>query len=402
MAKTAAHRKHAASGAPTNLAGKAASVGQLVAQLRSDVAQAHALTHQAQVREALTRTELTLALGEALIARAEAQATARRAAADLYFIRTARRPLPAPIEAKRLEKLLSQGPAGEAQIIAEGGVWQGDDRAEIADYARRGADPAARPKTLFDQAAYLAAYQPAGCSPLVHYLLEGGKAGAWPHPLFDPEFYRLRNAADCDFSQVTPLQHFLSVGAATGRDPHPLFDVVHYAGQSPSVAAGEDPVSHYLREGWRTGLTPHPLFDPAWYRRRMPHLAGETPPLLHYVIEGWRAGLSPHPLFDIGWYLEHAPDVADAGLDPLAHFVAAGAAEGRSPGPWFDVPHYLAARGAALAPGANPLVDYLQGGAWAVAEARPGFPTAAYLARSPELVAQGMTPLEHWARAAAN
>ncbi len=390
-------------GGPIDVAAKAKAAAQRAAGLRADLANALGLAHQAQLREALTRTELTLALGEALKARATAEAAARRQIAERFFegglAREVRRH-------SRLARLLDRlqlrlGRAGQAGLIVAYGVWRDDDVKSISDYVRRGADPTAQPATLFDQAWYLAAYPEAGASrlsPLVHYLAHGAAAGNSPHPLLHRNFYHLRNAQALGDSQATALEHFVRAGAAEGRDPHPLFDLTHYATQAPTLAPGEDPVSHYLRAGWREGLSPHPLFDAAWYRRQMPRQAAEVAPLVHYLTIGWREGLSPHPLFDPRWYAEQNPDVAEIGAEPLTHFLTGGAAEGRSPSPWFDLPHYVGARGAALDPGANPLVDYLQGGAWEIAEARPGFPTAAYLASHPEVVAQAMTPLDHWAR----
>ncbi|HZZ68141.1 MAG TPA: hypothetical protein VFE18_08195 [Phenylobacterium sp.] len=406
MAKTAAPPTQPAEARPTDVAAKAAAVGKKVAGLRADLALAHDMIHQAQVREALSRSELTLALTEALIARAKSDAAVRQEVARRYLQAAQRRPVRRHGRlARGLDRLLIRlGRTGQARVIAEAGVWRGGELAEIGAYVRRGADATAEPIALFDQAGYLAAHPDAAASglpPLVHYLVRGAFSGYAPHPLIHPNYYHERNAAALRASQVSPLEHFVCEGAALGRNPHPAFDVLHYAVQGPELAAGEDPASHYLRAGWRDSLSPHPLFDPAWYRRQMPRQAAEIAPLVHYLTVGWREGLSPHPLFDPKWYVEQNPDVAEAGTEPLTHFLTGGAAEGRSPSPWFDTAHYMAARGDALDPAANPLVDYLQGGAWAVAEARPGFPTAAYLAQSPEVVGQGMTPLEHWARKAA-
>ncbi|MBS0362456.1 MAG: hypothetical protein JSR98_13850 [Proteobacteria bacterium] len=389
-----------------DIARRAQAVAKKVAGLRADLAAAHELVHQAQVREALTRSELTLALGAAMKSRAEAQAAQRQAAAQRYLDQAR----PAPLRrrdrfTRGFEKLLMRlGPTGQARVIAEAGVWRGDDLAAIQAYVKRGADPLAEPAALFDQGWYLATYPDvatSGLAPLAHYLVHGAPAGLSPHPLILPTYYHQQNTVELAGAVVSPLEHFVKAGAARGRNPHPAFDVLHYAAQLPDLAAGEDPVSHYVRKGWRDGLSPHPLFDPAWYRRQAPRQAAEVPPLVHYLTEGWRAGLSPHPLFDAKWYLEQNPDVVEGGTEPLTHFLTGGAAEGRASSPWFDTAHHIAARGEALDPSINPLTDYLQGGAWAVAEARPGFPTAAYLAQSPELVAAGMTPLEHWARQAA-
>lgn len=332
------------------------------------------LTQQAQVSEALTRTELTLALSEALAARARAEVARRNALADWRLERLAAQARPrrrGPVSRAIEAVLVRLGSLGAALVIARAGVWRSSGRPlfdlrHMAAYARRGPNPDVQPPTLFDQAAYIQHNPDVAAgrrAPLLHYLLSGGAEGRDPHPLFDNAWYRGCNASDVAGSGLTPLEHYLRQGAAAGRDPHPLFNARHYLSQADDVLPGEDPLSHYLRVGWMRGLSPHPLFDPAWYR-------------------------------------EHYPELG-AVQEPLAHFVSTGAAEGRSPGPWFDLAHYVALRGAALPGQANPLVDYLEGGAWLVGEARPGVPTTAYLAARPELAREGLTPLEHWARQAA-
>ena len=282
-------------GRPIDVAAKARAAAQRAAGLRADLAHALGLAHQAQVREALTRTELTLALTEALKARARAEAAARRQVAERFFegrpARTVRR-------RSRLTRLLDRlrlrlGRAGQAGLIVADGVWRDDDVAAISDYVRRGADPAAQPATLFDQAWHLEAYPAvaaSGLAPLVHYLAHGAAAGHSPHPLLNCGFYQSKNSRALGDTRATALEHFVRAGAAQGRDPHPLFDLTHYAAQGPQLTPGEDPVSHYIRAGWRDGLSPHPLFDAAWYRAQMPRQAAETPPLVHYLSTGWREG----------------------------------------------------------------------------------------------------------------
>src|SRR5512143_291900 len=115
MAKTKASPQKAATvkraGArPTDVAEKAAAVAKKVAALRHDLALAHGLAHDAQVREALTRTELTLALNEALKGRAEAQASARRDAAARLAERAGELPRPANRNWRRM--LLRLGLSG--------------------------------------------------------------------------------------------------------------------------------------------------------------------------------------------------------------------------------------------------------------------------------------------------
>jgi hypothetical protein len=405
LARTAARSPKSSDGRPLDIVAKAAAAARRIAALRADLAAAHDLAHRAQVREAVTRSELTLALGETLRGRAEALAAVRAQAKQLYLARAT----PQPVRrhgrpARAWDRLLGRlGAPGQIQLILDAGIWRSNEEASVAAYVRLGRDPGAQPDALFDQSWYLATYPDAagaGVSPLVHYLLWGAAAGNGPHPLLHRNFYHAQNAHRLAATGVSALEHFAREGAALARDPHPAFDIGHYVGQGPDLAPREDPVSHYLRTGWRDGLSPHPLFDPAWYRRQLPRREAEAIPLVHYLTVGWREGLTPHPLFDPRWYLEQYPEVAEAGTEPLTHFLTGGAAEGRNPSPWFDTAHYVAVRGEALDPGANPLVDYVQGGAWAVTEGRPGFATGAYLAAAPEMAAQGLTPLEHWARKA--
>jgi hypothetical protein len=396
-----------------NLSGlieKAHAVALKAAQLKRGFAGAHRLAHAAQVREALTRAELTEALHAALAGRAELEARLRVQALATY--RATRRPRRLRRHgrpSRMLDRLLARlGSFGQAAVIARSRVWQGTgqplfDLRHMAAYARRRANPAVAPRAFLDQAWYLAQNPDvarSGAAPLTHYLVAGAREGRDPHPLFSEAWYGREHAQVLAATGLTALEHYARVGAAQGFDPHPLFDVGYYLGQGPALAAGEAAAAHYLREGAQRRLRPHLLFDPAWYAAQAgPSVA--SPDLVHYLTSGWREGLSPHPLFDPGWYLVQYPEVAELGVEPLTHFLLTGADEGKNPSPWFDTAHYVEARGAGRPSGLNPLVDYLRGGAWAVAEARPGFPTAAYLATQPDLVRAGLTPLEHWARRAA-
>ena len=362
---------------------KARAMTGRVDQLKADFAGAHRLAHQAQTQEALSRAELSLALGESLAARADLARALRALALSAYAAQAK------PIRLRRrnrlsrgFDKILSRlGWAGQTLITWRSGLL-GGMRAP-----------------LFDAAAYRQANPDVAASrimPLAHYLVTGGREGRAPHPLFDETHYRAANAEALAASGLTSLEHYARAGASMGLSPHPLFDPAHYLAQGPLLAPGEDPLSHYLRQGWRDRLSPHVLFDPAWYRRQS-EAPVEGPPLLHYLTQGWRERRAPHPLFDPSWYLDQDPGLVAAGVEPLTHFLNFGGAEGRDPSPWFNTLHYRLVRGAGLAAGANPLIDYLQGGAWAVGEARPDLPTAAYLARWPSLARRGVTPLEHWA-----
>jgi hypothetical protein len=383
---------------------KAHAVRAKVARLKRDFDGAHRLAHEAQVREALTRTALSQGLREALIGRAAAEARVREKALQGY--RASR----GPGRLRRhnrlsqfIDRALSRlGPVGQAVVIARSGVWRGvggpvRGLLQMMAYAARGPSAAAQPKSPFVQPWYLAAHPDLARlrrAPLVHYLVAGGREGRAPSPLFDPIWYARENAEELAATSATPLEHYVRAGIARGAAPHPLFDVAYYLAQDPALAPGEDVLTHYLREGARLGLSPHPLFDPGWYAAQVKGEGAEQG-LLHYLAIGWREGLSPHPLFDVAWYLERYPETEG---EPLSDFVAHGALVGRNPGPGFDVTAYAATRGPAAPVGVNPLVDYLQGGAWAVGETNPSLPTGGYIAAEPVQAGRGVTPLEHAAR----
>ncbi len=377
---------------------------------RHDVLRAE--TQRAQTAEALTRTRLGEALVLALAARSRAEAAARAAVLSRHLAagRTRLRPDRRNRLRRQVERLLARlGPWGQALVIARSGVWRTEGpglRAVLkalpamAAYARRGADPAAEPATLFDQAFYVRRHgdvAASGRSPLTHYLLTGGREGRAPHPLFDPGAYERQVGDQLAATGLTALEHYLRLGAPRGLSPHPLFDLAEYLVQTPElVETGESPVAHYLRTGARQGFSPHPLFQPGYYRQGSVGLAADVNPLVHYLTHGSELGLKPHPLFDPAWYRERHPTLDR--LDPLQHFVERGGPEALDPGPWFDATRYKALRGDGRPGGLDPLTDYLRGGAWAVAEPNRDFHAFAYLAAHPELADQGLTPLEHWAR----
>lgn len=372
------------------------------------------VAQQAQAEAAVARVRLAQTLADALAERAEAILAAERLGLARFV--DARRGRKRPRRAGRLDRLLNRvlvrlRSLGGALILLRSGVWRASGRGLrarlfdlrfMAAYARRGPVHGVPPAALFDQDWYLGRYPDVAAgrrSPLIHYLMDGGREGRSPHPLFDGERYIAENADALAATGLTPLEHFVRIGCHEGRDPHPLFDVAYYLAQAPELAGtGEDPVSHYQRVGAQQGLSPHRLFAPAYYRAQLqPGEAEDRTLLVHYLTVGSERGLKPHPLVDPAWYREQGGEAPGAGPEPLRHYLTAGASEGRNPSPWFDTNHYVAARGEALAEGVNPLVDYLRIGAWRVGEARPGFPTLAYLAGNSGQVPVGVTPLEHWA-----
>lgn len=370
------------------LSAKVESLALRHAALREEV-------QRAQASEAITRSRLSQALSDALLAVARAEADGRAAAAKAYraaaelSVRDRRRNR---IKRRLDGALLRLRSAGGALVIARSGLWAraGGGFGAMAAYARRGADPTAKPAALLDQAWYLSTYPDVAAgrlAPLVHYISRGWAEGRSPHPLFDRDFYAERNAHDLAATGLAPLEHFVHVGAARGRDPHPMFNIDHYVAQAPELGqTGENPLAHYLREGWRRDLSPHPLFQGERYRGRLTGDEAQIPGLVHYVTVGSARGLKPHRLFDPAWYREQYPDVAAGGFEALSHYVLAGGREGRNPGPWFDAARYMTLRGSELRDDVDPLTDYLQGGAWTVAQPLVN-----------EAADPRLTPLENWA-----
>ncbi len=161
--------------------------------------------------------------------------------------------------------------------------------------------------------------------PALHYVVAGATEGRWPHPLFDPDWYR-RQLGHASRGRRTPLEHYLSLPVD----------------QRPAT---------------------HPLFDPDWYRLQNPAVAkAGIDPLEHFIVSGGKEGRSPHPEFDSAWYQARYPDVAVAGVNPLIHYLVFGADEGRDPSPWFDTAWYGETQLGAQCAGENPLVHHAQGG----------------------------------------
>ena len=173
-------------------------------------------------------------------------------------------------------------------------------------------------------------------NPLWHYLLDGAREGAWPSPLFDPQYYAAQSP---NLRDENPLVHFIRIGTQLGRKPHPLFDTALYVSRyGASIPEGMHPLAHFLTIGGPAGMSPHPLFDAGWYLSRHPQLQESAEnPLLYYLNEGWRQGAAPHPEFDGDLYLQRNPDVKATGVNPLEHFVRFGEREGRpAPRPHSD------------------------------------------------------------------
>ena len=268
----------------------------------------------------------------------------------------------------------------------------------------------------FDALYYSRTYPEAvreGRDPLIHYMLEGWRAGHDPSPAFSTSFY-LEDNPDVAAAGVNPFWHYLVSGHAEGRQPLPPspelamlndaqmaerdmmrdhFDAEFYLASYPEVArAGRDPLIHYMLEGWPAGHDPSQSFSTRFYLEDNPDVADAgMNPFWHYLVVGQREGRQPLPPqpgepkpvasadaapkmdpeyeiegirehFDAEFYLDKYPDVAEAGADPLQHFVEYGRREGRDPNSEFSTSAYLTSNPDIVAFGFNPFWHYCVAG----------------------------------------
>lgn len=134
-------------------------------------------------------------------------------------------------------------------------------------------DKSLLPNVIFDPATYLARNGADGETPeLVHYVLEGDRAGYWVHPMFCAAIY---NRARDDGAPVTALEHFFSASPAGAKPSHPHmdrpldhypieflkrvveqaqeFDLKFYWACYPDIRAlnAEEAIAHYYNHGHR-------------------------------------------------------------------------------------------------------------------------------------------------------
>jgi hypothetical protein len=78
----------------------------------------------------------------------------------------------------------------------------------------------------------------------------GEREGAWPSPLFNPEWYRAEHELSAEES---PLRHYLSQRTRGRVSPLPDFDVVEYCQSHPEVlTAGDDPFEDHCKRNAET------------------------------------------------------------------------------------------------------------------------------------------------------
>lgn len=200
-------------------------------------------------------------------------------------------------------------------------LWQGLPMA---------ARPGPHPLFLPDHVRRVAGL-PGNIDPLMHFILNLGKAGS-PHPLFDADHAWARNPAlQIWDGELTLLERAILSAQPETLDTSPLFDVAHYTAQTLlGELDGQAPVLHYLTEGARRGLDPNPWFDEATYRERYLRDQPQEAGLVHYAVWYREPHITLAPRFPDRFYLSRYPEVATHfGASPLEHYLRFGRAEGR-------------------------------------------------------------------------
>jgi glycosyltransferase involved in cell wall biosynthesis len=145
-----------------------------------------------------------------------------------------------------------------------------------------------RQSNAFDVEFYRSQVPELTIDPLWHYVTKGYKKDVWPHPLFDPTWYRRK-----------------------------------YLTGSPK---NTNPFLHFLQQDIRNARRPNAYLDPFWYITENPG-AGSTPSGV--LQHSMRFDFDPSPEFSASEYLAHNKDVADLSSHSLVHFLHYGRDEGR-------------------------------------------------------------------------
>jgi predicted Zn-dependent protease with MMP-like domain len=209
----------------------------------------------------------------------------------------------------------------------------------IVDYLKRGyCDKSLLPTVLFDPETY------AGRNPgeidgpeLVHYCLEGDRAGFWCHPMFCAEAY---NSGRDDGESMTALEHYLRSPPAATKISHPHLD-------RPLAREPQEFVAEVINSAGEV--------DPDFYRAANPDLGSlsDAAAVAHFNEHGREEGRfgSPRHLVEslglrirdipLGFfaedYIRFNPDLAVLGSDFRAlfkHYLETGRLENRSIGQW--------------------------------------------------------------------
>ncbi len=140
--------------------------------------------------------------------------------------------------------------------------------------------------------------------------------------LFDERYYLKHNSEARKSSDA--LDHYLQIGSKDGRYPHPLFNPSYYR-EKYSLAKNQEPLVQYLVS--KLEDQPHPLFDPTFYRAQLIDHGidtGNQSLLEFFTVNGGQYSFSPCRDFDFNFYRKAYPYIKTKKLNPLIHYLKTG------------------------------------------------------------------------------
>lgn len=168
------------------------------------------------------------------------------------------------------------------------------------------------PHPLFSTRHYLAHNGPVAGDPLTHFAQIGQFAGAWTHPLLDPEAEPVPRARGRVGKRHDPGNGYAPTAAAAAP-------AVRRDAGNADEASRRHPLLAYLNPDGARPAAIGRLFSDQDYRTRYPDVDdGHLPPLLHYLHYGWREGRRPHPDFDPDLFA--AAVGLDKAVEPFTRF----------------------------------------------------------------------------------
>jgi len=168
-----------------------------------------------------------------------------------------------------------------------------------------------------------------GLKPLLNIEIEK-KSKTLLKRIFDDSFYALSNPKLLD-NKIELLQHYIDFGSAEGKFPHPLFNPDYYRAQNLNSENTVEPLLDYIKRG-NDKISPHPLFDIDYYLSQLPaNTEWEKTWLEHYLEIGWKENISPSPFFNVQFYLEKYPFVKEKQTNPFIHYLKSGESLGYQP-----------------------------------------------------------------------
>ncbi len=151
--------------------------------------------------------------------------------------------------------------------------------------------------------------------------------------LFDERYYLKHNSEARKSSNA--LDHYLQTGSKEGGYPHPLFNPTYYR-EKYCLTKNQEPLVHYLES--KLDVQPHPLFDSNFYRAKLDDHGidtGDQSLLEFFTLNGSQFSFSPCRDFDFHFYRKAYPYIKAKRLNPLIHYLKTGEKLWYSPSEFF-------------------------------------------------------------------